>query len=174
MATYLKKAEQNDLTAIMTIITEARQLLQSKQIPQWQNGEGPNESVIKQDIQLGRCYVLVHEDTIAGLGVISTENEPPYEALKNGSWQVTPDNSYAVFHRVALGSGFRGQGLAAVLMNQLLTAARLAKQLDIRIDTHPKNEAMQRLIRKTGFSFQGEILLPAPDGERYAYQLILK
>ncbi|MFK4566054.1 GNAT family N-acetyltransferase [Enterococcus sp. UD-01] len=171
MATYLKKAEQCDLTAIMAIITEARLLLQDNQVPQWQNGEGPSETVIKQDIRLGRCYVLVHEESIVGLGVISTESEPPYEALN--SWQVT-SNSYAVFHRIALGSAFQGQGLAVLLINQLLTAARLANHLDIRIDTHPKNKAMQRLIKKTGFSFQGEILLPVPDGERYAYQLILK
>ncbi|MTD41559.1 GNAT family N-acetyltransferase [Erwinia sp. CPCC 100877] len=173
MATYLKKAELHDLTAIMSIIAEARQLLHDRQVPQWQNGEGPSEAILKKDIQLERCYVLIHEGVIAGLGVISFESELPYESLRNGSWQANSFNSYAVLHRVALGSAFQGKGLAALLMNHLLTAARLTKHFDIRIDTHPKNQAMQRLVKNIGFSYQGEILLPVPDGERLAYQLIL-
>ncbi|MFD2388203.1 hypothetical protein [Enterococcus rivorum] len=44
---------------------------------------------------------------------------------------------------------------------------------DIRIDTHPKNKAMQHLITKTGFEYRGNIQLPVSNGERFAYQLLL-
>ncbi|MCA5011682.1 MULTISPECIES: GNAT family N-acetyltransferase [unclassified Enterococcus] len=172
MATYLRYAQPNDLPELMEIIVRARQLLAEQKIPQWQNGEGPSEKQLISDISLGHCYVLVVDEMIVGLGVISTDKEPPYEQIKNGNWQDT-GSSYAVIHRVALHSDHQGRGLALTLMNLLISAARLNGYLDIRIDTHPKNQAMQQLIKKAGFSYQGDILLEAPNGERYAYQLVL-
>ena len=44
---------------------------------------------------------------------------------------------------------------------------------EIRIDTHPKNRAMQHVILSAGFKFKGIIQLPFENGERYAYQLFL-
>ncbi|EOH98987.1 hypothetical protein UAY_02256 [Enterococcus moraviensis ATCC BAA-383] len=172
MVVYLRKAIPTDLDRIMEIIQSARTLLQEKNIPQWQNGEGPNETQLKHDISMQQCYVLIVDDTIAGLGIISSDSEPPYEQLKNGKWIKTRGH-YAVIHRVALDPAYQGRGLALLLMNLLITTARLSNFLDIRIDTHPKNKAMQQLITRAGFSYQGDILLPVADGERVAYQLVL-
>jgi len=33
---------------------------------------------------------------------------------------------------------------------------------------------MQHLIKKAGFVYQGDVILDVNDGERYAYQMILK
>lgn len=172
MVVYLRKALPDDLVKLMEIIQSARQLLHEKNIPQWQNGEGPNEKQLKQDIALQRCYVLIVDHSIAGLGIISTEDEPPYNCITNGQWMNTNEN-YATIHRVALARNYHGKGFALPLMNHLITAARLNNLLDIRIDTHPKNKTMQQLIKKAGFTYQGEILLPVHDGERLAYQLLL-
>ncbi|GGC77143.1 GNAT family N-acetyltransferase [Enterococcus wangshanyuanii] len=172
MTTYLRYAQSADLPELMKIIAGARQLLAEQEIPQWQNGEGPNEKQLTLDISLGQCYVLIVDQMIVGLGVISTDKELPYEQIRNGSWQdITP--AYATIHRVALHQDYQGRGLALTLMNLLISAARLDGHLDIRIDTHPKNQAMQQLIKKAGFSYQGDILLAAPNGERFAYQLVL-
>lgn len=172
MVVYFRKAIPDDLNNIMKIIQSARRLLCEKNIPQWQNGEGPNEELLKHDITLQRCYVLIVDDDIAGLGIISTESEPPYNHIMNGQW-INTHEKYGTIHRVALSPLYHGKGLALLLMNYLITTARLNTILDIRIDTHPKNKAMQQLIRKAGFTYQGDILLPVVDGERFAYQLVL-
>ena len=172
MTTYLRYAQPTDLAEIMKIIVNARQHLKKQDIPQWQNGEGPNERRLALDISLNQCYVLIVDQMIAGLGVISADKEEPYEQIKNGHWQAL-STSYAVIHRVALNSNFQGKGLALTLINFLISVARMNGFLDIRIDTHPKNHIMQQLIKKAGFSYRGEILLEALNGERLAYQLVL-
>ncbi|EOL43730.1 GNAT family N-acetyltransferase [Enterococcus caccae] len=172
MVVYLRKAVPNDLNKIMEIITSARQLLHDKNIPQWQNGDGPSKEQLEQDILVQQCYVLIVDHEIAGLGILSTDIELPYEQITNGQWQKT-NQPYATIHRVALDPNYQGNGLALLLMNYLITTARLNNYLDVRIDTHPKNDTMQRLIKKAGFNYQGEILLPVLDGDRIAYQLIL-
>lgn len=172
MVIYLRKAVPNDLSTIMEIILNARQLLHERNIPQWQNGEGPNEEQLAQDITLQRCYVLIVDQEIAGLGIISTDDEVAYKHIKNGRW-IETNEFYAAIHRVALSPIYQGKGLALLLMNHLITAARLDNNLDIRIDTHPENKSMQKLIKKVGFTYRGNILLPVPDGERFAYQLLL-
>lgn len=172
MVTYLRKATLTDLSDIMEIISSARQLLHEKKIPQWQNNSGPSKEQLTQDIALKQCYVLVVDEKVVGLGIISTAKEETYDLLNSGQWTGSK-GEYVVIHRLALAAAYQGQGLALTLMNFLLTAARLDDYLDIRIDTHPKNIAMQQLIKKAGFQYQGDISLPIPDGERFAYQLIL-
>ncbi|MGX7148217.1 GNAT family N-acetyltransferase [Enterococcus ureasiticus] len=172
MVVYLRKAVSADLSRIMEIIGSARKLLHDKHIPQWQNGEGPNKELLEHDITLQQCYVLIVDQEIAGLGILSTKIETAYEQITNGQWQQT-NQHYATIHRVALNPNYQGKGLALLLMNYLITTARLNDYLDIRIDTHPENKTMQQLIKKAGFNYQGDVLLPVSDGERIAYQLVL-
>ncbi|ALS01281.1 acetyltransferase [Enterococcus silesiacus] len=172
MVIYLRTATAADLPEIMQIIYAARRLLEKNKVPQWQNGEGPNVLQLEQDIARQQCYLLIVDQHIAGLGIISTDKEAPYEQIKKGQWLETT-RDYAVLHRVALAPAYQGKGLALTLMNFLVTVARLSDHLDIRIDTHPQNIAMQQLVKKAGFVYRGDILLPVPDGERVAYQLIL-
>ncbi|XUB56734.1 hypothetical protein IGJ02_000972 [Enterococcus sp. DIV0724b] len=172
MAIYLRKAAPTDLTKIMDVIRAARQFLHAHTIPQWQNGEGPDEKQLIQDIATQQCYVLIVDQEIAGLGIISSDIEEPYEQIKNGHWQQA-SKDYVVIHRVAIDPVYHGKGLALLLMNLLITTARLNNQFDIRIDTHPDNKPMQHLIKKAGFHYQGELSLPVADGQRFAYQLIL-
>lgn len=172
MVVYLRKALVTDLEEILAIIHSARQLLHDNQIPQWQDGEGPNQQQLEVDISRQQCYVLIDDQQIVGLGVLSPDLEEPYEQLKNGQWQQT-QQPYMAIHRVALARAHQGKGLALLLMNLLITTARLNNCIDIRIDTHPQNKAMQHLIKKAGFTYQGDILLPVVNGERLAFQAIL-
>jgi len=174
MLHYLRKANLADLPTIMSVIEAGRQTLKAKQIPQWQNGDGPHAALLENDIQAERCYVFIVDNEIAGVGVLVSDQDPAYEKLVNGSWQINSLPEYTAIHRVALHAHYQGQGLAEPLMHYLITAARLQGALDIRIDTHSRNLTMQHLIKKVGFTYQGEVILPvATNGERYAYQMIL-
>lgn len=107
MTVYLRKAEPSDLPDILAIIEDGRRTLQKSGIPQWQNGDGPNQEILAKDIDQQTCYILMVEDTLAGVGVLCSEIDPAYEAIFNGSWQPHSQTTYTAIHRVALKVPFK-------------------------------------------------------------------
>ena len=59
MTVYLRKAEPSDLPDILAIIEDGRRTLQKSGIPQWQNGDGPNQEILAKDIDQQTCYILM-------------------------------------------------------------------------------------------------------------------
>lgn len=173
MVTYLKKATASDLPIILAIYTAAEKALAHQQIPQWQNGTGPSATTVVKDIHTGCCYLLMEQQQVIGVASLSTEKEEAYEQITEGYWKKATNDCYTVIHRVAVHSDYKGQGMAETLITALLFVSKQHKHNDIRIDTHPKNLPMQKLIKKVGFHYRGRLLLPITDGERLAYQLIL-
>lgn len=173
MTTYLRKATNADFPAIKQIINQAKQLLKADGIDQWQDGY-PDDGVLHEDIAQEISYVLIIDEKIAGTGVIFEEKEPSYENIKEGAWLKTDAPAYASIHRIAISPDFRGRHLSSTLMNHLITAASLKGHTDLRIDTHPENPRMQRVIKQAGFDYCGVVSLDMPNGKRWAYQLILR
>ncbi|MCL1631434.1 GNAT family N-acetyltransferase [Sporolactobacillus sp. CPB3-1] len=172
MTAYLRKASIEDYPEIITIVEQAKRLLKADGIDQWQNGY-PDEATLRDDIVQKRANVLVIDGHVAGIGIISEEIDPAYEAIEQGSWKISSETGYASIHRVAISSDFRGLHLSSVLMSHLITAAALQGHTDIRIDTHPENPRMQHVIKQAGFDYRGVVHLDMPNGKRLAYQLIL-
>ncbi|MEA1855511.1 GNAT family N-acetyltransferase [Cytobacillus sp. FSL W7-1323] len=168
---YLKQAQLEELDEIMSIIDRARETIVKRGIPQWQDGDGPNREIITQDISNKEAYVLMADERKVGIGTILTAPEEPYEQLVNWEKAETP---YASIHRVAIDPEIQGKGYSTILLQHLITAARLNGFRDIRIDTHPENEVMQKVIQKAGFSYIGDVELDVPNGNRFAYQILLK
>lgn len=169
---YMRMATKEDLASILTIIEKARASLAKNNIPQWQNGDGPNKAVLQADIQNKQSYVLIAANLVIGVATISTGPEAAYDDLKSGNWLIA-DSPYVAIHRVAVDPDYQGKGYAFMLLSFLITAARLRNYVDIRIDTHPKNQVMQYVIKKVGFEHRGTIQLAVANGERFAYQLLL-
>lgn len=74
MTVYLRKAEPSDLPDILAIIEDGRRTLQKSGIPQWQNGDGPNQEILAKDIDQQTCYILMVEDALAGVGVLCSRS----------------------------------------------------------------------------------------------------
>ncbi|MHC5218415.1 GNAT family N-acetyltransferase [Enterococcus sp. LJL128] len=172
MKLYMRQAAAADLDEIMAIIEGARRGLALQGIPQWQDGTGPNSEIVKKDMSDTVSYVLMLEDEIVGTGALLTAEDPAYEQIQEGSWDTTASR-YVSIHRIAVSDQHQGKGFAVSLIRFLITAARLQGFTDIRIDTHPQNKIMQKVIQQAGFEWRGNILLDVPDGERYAYQQVL-
>ena len=64
--------------------------------------------------------------------------------------------------------------LAKPFLEHLLTIAASKDIQDVRIDTYPANEPMEKTIYSAGFTYQGMIEFPFEHGERKAYQKIIK
>ena len=167
------KAEETDIPAIMNIISDAKALLKSKNIDQWQ-GPYPTEDVFRSDIANGECYVIKHGDDTCAVFTFSTKPEECYNDIQDGKW--ASDAPYCVLHRSAVSALYRGTGVSAYLMKCLDKLALEKGYHCIRSDTHRKNKSMQRLLRENGYRFRGNVLVEecGHDPARQAFEKIIK
>ena len=169
-----RAADEEDLPAILEIVSQAQESLKRHRVDQWQDGY-PREENFRFDLERGECFVLLHGAEIAGFFSLSAREEESYAAITDGKW--TPDLPYCVLHRAAVARKYRGGEMAAFLMKCVERQAREYGLRCIRTDTHKKNKAMQSLLRENGYRYRGNILVKVNDGHdpaRQAYEKILK
>ena len=77
-------------------------------------------------------------------------------------------------HRAAVAAELRGTGLSDKLMAALEEKAETLGASAIRTDTHRKNKAMQQLLRRSGFTYRGNMLCSAEPGHDPARQCFEK
>lgn len=170
--TYLRRAQLQDLPAIMKIIDDAKELLKKNGSPQWQNGY-PNQETLTQDLAMQTNWVLINDNKVAATATLQLTPEPTYRNITQGQWQ-QPDEPYATIHRVAISSNYRGQGLSKLLFSNLLTVGQMQGIKNFRVDTHRSNKAMQHIAENFNFKKQGIIKVnDQNDPERLAYELNL-
>ncbi|WP_373940638.1 hypothetical protein OEG92_10150 [Polaribacter sejongensis] len=98
----LKRSTLQDIPAIMTIIDDAKELLASLHIDQWQNGY-PNAEQVENDIKNNESYVVVNDDNIVmATSMFTFKKEPTYKEVIDGNWLVDEDKVYGVIHRMAI------------------------------------------------------------------------
>lgn len=169
---YLRRAQLQDLPAIMKIIDDAKELLKKNGSPQWQNGY-PNQETLTQDIAMQTNWVLINDNKVAATATLQLTPEPTYRNITQGQWQ-QPDEPYATIHRVAISSNYRGQGLSKLLFSNLLTVGQMQGIKNFRVDTHRNNKAMQHVVENFNFKRRGIIKVnDQNDPERLAYELNL-
>jgi RimJ/RimL family protein N-acetyltransferase len=171
MEIKIRKAKLSELEQIDRILASGREYLHARGLPQWQNGYGPTRSMAEEDIRRGDGYVLEAGGVICGYAAMVGGIEESYANIR-GEWDET-HKKYITIHRVAINASSRSTGLSGPFMRGLIKIAIRRKFRDIRIDTYPRNEIMQRVILRAGFTYRGTVQMPIPDGERLAYQLVI-
>ncbi|SDX31289.1 GNAT family N-acetyltransferase [Tepidimicrobium xylanilyticum] len=164
-----RKAIESDIDNIMNIIKQAQDYFKEQGIDQWQNNY-PNPEVVREDIDRGYGYVLLKKGEIVGTVAVSFDGEKTYEKIYDGQWISNFD--YAVIHRLAIDSNYKGQGLASIIVKNIEKMCLRENIKSIRIDTHEDNESMQRLIQKNGFKYCGIIHL-RDNSKRLAFEKII-
>lgn len=172
MNTTIRRASAQDINAVAAIIEGATDYLKQQGLPQWQDGYGPTRADIEEDIRREEGYVDLLDGGICGYAAMTGSRDDWYETLTGGSWDETHPE-YGAIHRVAFDPSIRGKGLAKPFLRDLIAEAGKLGYRDLRIDTHPGNLIMQKVIVGAGFICRGLITLPIPDGKRRAYQLLL-
>ena len=172
-----RPAAGEDIPVMEAIADQARASLAKNGVDQWADSEPPYPSRVDflADMARGECYVLTCGGEVGAFFTLSTAPEDSYAAITDGKWSA--DGSYAVLHRCAAADKWRGAGLADRMVKE---CERLALEQDIfwlRADTHKKNKAMQRLLRRCGFQYRGNVLVTVPEGHdprRVAYEKRLR
>ncbi|MBO5913556.1 MAG: N-acetyltransferase, partial [Clostridia bacterium] len=119
---------------------------------------------IKEDIELGRLYVVDCEGLVEGVFLMESGPDETYLEIE-GQW--LNDEPYYVIHRIASSGKVKGVVNAAVDF-------ALQNTKNVRIDTHEKNLTMQKVLEKIGFKHCGTIYVFAPwEGKspRMAYHI---
>ncbi|WP_349641609.1 GNAT family N-acetyltransferase [Eupransor demetentiae] len=176
MATvYMRRAKARDMDTIVSILQSAKGYLKAQGIDQWQS-DYPNHETIQTDMDNHQAFVLICGDEVAGYAAAFEGEDPIYTALEDGSWLVD-GHDYASLHRVAISDKFRGQKLAARFMTALISYFYAQGARDFRIDTHPGNLPMQKVIANNGFEKRGTVHMEEADHistARWAYQLLIQ
>lgn len=162
----------NDVPRIVEIINDAKALLKSLQIDQWQNGY-PNAEQIENDIKNGESYVIVNDkNTIMATTMFTTRPEPTYKKVENGKWIIDESLPYGVIHRLAMAKEFRGLGIAKFVFTELHQKLESQNIKSLKIDTHQKNLGMQSLIKKMEYQYCG-IIYTNYGAKRLAFEKVL-
>lgn len=168
----IKVATFNDLPVVMRIFDQAKRFLKENKIPQWQDGT-PNEETFSEDIKSQELFLLVNDSDILGIAALKLGPDPFYDEIREGEW--LSDAPYYVIHRFAMAQEARGKQLSETFIQKMLEIVKHQSIAHVRIDTHPRNMAMQRVIEKVGFQYCGivDVTLEQSDPTRKAYELKL-
>ena len=157
----IRLANLDDVGQVMDLVRRVVPLMRASGNLQWDDAY-PNAGVFERDVDLGQLWVAVIEEQIAGVAAITTDQEPEYAQV---GWDV--NELAVVVHRLAVDPAFRGQGVAAGLMEQAEAVARSRGIAVLRVDTNTQNEATQKLFPKLGYMLAGEIGLGFRAGLRF-------
>ncbi|MBU3113071.1 GNAT family N-acetyltransferase [Clostridium lacusfryxellense] len=163
------KAVEADVNSIMKIINKAQAYFKQQDINQWQDNY-PNFETVINDINNGNGYVLLEDNNVIGTVVFTFDGEKNYEVIYNGKW--INNDKYAVIHRMAVDSNYKGMGLASIIIKNIEEICLDNQIYSIRIDTHIENISMKKMLLKNGFEYCGIIYLD-DQSKRVAYEKTL-
>ena len=165
----IRQANKKDIDQIMQIIADARESIGRLGIDQWQYGY-PTRDSVKEDIVLGRTFVVLNDDKICATFALIYGFEPTYKKIYCGSW--LGDGEYITIHKIAIDKEHRGKGIAELIIDFIAMFARQNGYVSIRVDTHQGNIPMRKMVEKNGFEYCGNIYLL--DGQpRVAYEKLV-
>ncbi len=152
----IRKATLLDIKEIMECVEDAKFLLKLSGSKQWQGEDGyPSKDDLCKDIINNVCYVQTMDDRV--VGVCTYEGvEPEYDNIY-GNW-ITDTNNYITIHRICTKEEYRGRGVAKNLMRYAEEYAKSINKKSIRIDTHPKNLAVQHIAEELGYTLCGYVI----------------
>lgn len=169
-----RPAVTGDIPDILKITDDARESLKRFGVDQWQ-GPYPERYVFEADIDRKECFIILHGEETAGFFTLSVNEEEDYRNITDGKW--SNDLPYCVLHRSAVSAKYRGTGVSDFMMKSVKQQCILFDRHVIRVDTHRKNKAMLKLLRESGFTYRGNLMISSEEGHdpaRQAFDIILK
>lgn len=151
-----RPAREEDLPALLEMAGQARRYLGEQGLEQWQT-EYPGREDFQEDIRRGEGWLFTADGLPAGYICISRRPEAAYAQLQ-GEW-LSCAGPYVCIHRMMIGEGYRGGALGGEMLSLAEDLAAGWGCAGIRVDTHPGNQPMLKLLGKHGFETCGAIRL---------------
>lgn len=163
----MRIAELADIKQIMNIISATIIEMHTYNNTQWDETY-PQEKDFISDIQEGNLYVSERDGQLVAFVCVNRVEPDEYEGLNWAS-----RNKVMVIHRMAVDSDHRRKGFGEELMK---FAEDLAQQNNIsylKTDTNSRNEKMNALFIRCGYTLIGEMSFLGKETPFYAYEKIL-
>lgn len=148
MVKLIRLAINEEIQAISELAKIVRTDMWNNGLEQW-TGNYPAYENFYQDYTNKGLYVLVKDGLIIGSVSIFVENEVAYHEVV---WE--KDKSLVV-HRIIVDPAKQGQGYGKQLIEFALAMAKQGGFGSVKIDTHPDNLKMQKLLKSMNFSYRG-------------------
>lgn len=150
----LVKAAADETSECYQILDEGREFQKAQGFTQWTD-DYPTLQTVKDDIANGTGYVVKADGQIAAYMCIDFSGEPCYDNIE-GAWHSS--DAYAVVHRMAYSSKFRGIGLSDQVFALIEKFCLENDVHTIRVDTDFPNKRMQHILDKMGYKQCGTII----------------
>ena len=163
-------ATEDDIENIMLIVRQARNYLKKHRVDQWQ-GDYPTQEVFAEAVAEGECYAVTYGERLAGFFCLTDKPESDYDNLTDGKWH--GEGKYCKLHRMAVEAQFRSTGISDMMLGFAEETAKSRGAEYMRTDTHRKNKAMQKLLKRKGYAYRGNVLVssePGHDPARQAFE----
>ncbi len=148
MVKLIRLAINDEIQAISELAKVVRADMWNNGLEQW-TGNYPAYENFYQDYANKGLHVLVKDGLIIGSVSIFVENETAYHEVV---WE--KDKSLVV-HRIIVDPARQGQGYGKQLLEFALSMAKQDGFGSVKIDTHPDNLKMQKLLKSMNFSYRG-------------------
>lgn len=163
-------ATEDDIENIMLIMRQARNYLKKHRVDQWQ-GDYPTQEVFAKAVAEGECYAVTYGERLAGFFCLTDKPESDYDNLTDGKWH--GEGKYCKLHRMAVEAQFRGTGISDMMFGFAEETAKSRGAEYMRTHTHRKNKAVQKLLKRKGYAYRGNVLVsiePGHDPARQAFE----
>lgn len=162
-------AKWEEISVCMAILDSGREFQREQGFVQWPDGY-PDRGTVEEDVKNSVGYLLKIDGKPAAYMYIGFDGDPAYPEIK-GAWH--SDEPYAVVHRIAIGSEFRGRGVADIAFHLIEEFVISKGFYNLRIDTDEQNKRMQHVLEKNGFSLCGTVIQGGGDRLAFDKQLQL-
>ena len=147
-----RKAEVDDLDALVALYGAATLHMQRQDIDQWDE-RYPDREILAEDVESGDMVLGFLDGGLACAYVVNRDFDPEYEL---GAWEQS-EGDFCVLHRLCVNPELQGQGLARQTMAHM-EAEALARGFDsVRLDVFSQNPHAQRLYEKLGYRRTGQV-----------------
>ncbi len=153
------KGRRQDLSDIISIIFECKELMKSQGIFQW------NEDYPTIDIDDGKCYVMKHNNRLVGYVSINEEEE----GLNRTVCSTNERKSLAI-HRLCMRPTFQGKGIAKTILKFIEEFCDKNDYDCIRLDAYSKNKNVLKLYENFGYKKVGQVFFPGRELPFYCYE----
>ena len=160
----IRMTTPDDLPRVLAIYEHAREQMRRNGNPTQWGASWPPEPLLREDVRVGRSYLVVDGAEICGVFVFFVGEDETYRKI-DGAW--LNDERYGVLHRIA-SAGIRPGVLRAALD---FCEARVD---NMRVDTHPDNAIMRKLLTRFGYTPCGIIYVREDSYPRIAFQKKLR
>lgn len=151
----LQRVEVNEFSGILEVYMDIiDKTTDMEKHACWKKGLHPTDAAIMEYIKRGSMYKYITDDNIAGVLVITMNQDEDYHEI---DWGIdTKDSDVAVVHLLGVNPKYQKKGIGSTMIEETIEFARLLGKKAVRLDALASNTPAQHMYQKTGFMYRGK------------------